>query len=88
MTNPVETIVPANVWTKVATAVTSGQLHKLSSAPRAYYQTYRMTGDSAPTEQPKVGIFESSQHESAGSVSPIDVYVYALGLDGLVRVDV
>ena len=88
------------VWQKVATAVKTGVIHRLSTEVE-YYQTYRLTGVAAPTAptlgtipEEAVRMFEESGSESISSAEDIDVYIMVkydktLALrDGKVRVDV
>ncbi len=49
MSDPIFVDCPEGEWTKVATDVTSGQVHKVSKTPNVYSQTYRDTGGAAPT---------------------------------------
>lgn len=87
-------------WLKVATAKTTGIIHKLNSQVY-YYQTYRPTGDAAPSV-PTVGtipaeavkMFEDSDSEVISSTEAIDVYIMTANSDsdatddvGKVRVD-
>jgi hypothetical protein len=92
MTDPAVTAIPINVWTKIATNVTSGQVWPLGrnqTTKVKYVQTYRDTGGAAPTngdlseavDLPYDGLPISA---SAG----IDVYVAVTGtVAGSVRVD-
>ena len=89
MANPVIIDCPAGIWTLAAANVTSGRLKILSTAPNAYLETYRMTGEAAPTNQsegipafPDDGVTAEIQ-----SVAPIDVYIMAVGKDGKIRAD-
>ena len=87
-------------WQKVATAVTTGIIHRLTTVVD-YYQTYRLTGVAAPTTptlgtlpEEAVKLFEESSSESINSSESIDVYVMVkydntlAGRDGKIRVDV
>lgn len=85
MANPVILIIPADTWTAVATAVTSGFVHILNPTDGEWYQTYKDTGGAVPTEEPEVKI--DFQSASIGSTSSIDVYVYHKNEAGRVRVD-
>ena len=88
MSNPVIVSCPADIWTKVATNVTSGNLHKVYKTSR-YLQTYRVTGGTAPTDETEgVPCFAESDSEVIQSSGGIDVYVLSLKYDGKVRVDV
>lgn len=72
-------------WTKVATNVTTGRIWIKKKTP-TYLQTYRMTGEDAPTDKSDaVPIYENSIpiSHSAG----IDVYIQPVGKAGTVRVD-
>ena len=88
------------VWQKIATNVTTGIIHRLSTDV-SYYQTYRLTGVAAPTAptlgtlpEEAVRIFEDGNHESISSSAAIDVYIMVkydktlAGRDGKIRVDV
>lgn len=88
MSDPVVATIPKNTWTKVATNVTAGSIHKLIEAPQGYLQTYRDTGGVAPTLiEEGAALFEKSRSELISAKSGIDVYVYALNVGGKVRVD-
>lgn len=90
MANPLKVPCPANVWTKVATGVTSGTVVKLDSTPAKYLQTYRLTGETAPSDDTDAGIlfeFDKNSAEIGHNVS-IDVYVKAVTAAGAVRVDI
>ena len=79
---------PKDVWTKIATNVTTGQVHKMLKAPAVYLQTYRETGNSAPTDlSDSVPLFVGESQVPISSISGIDVYVYPVGKAGSVRVD-
>lgn len=86
MADPVVTACTANAWTKVATSVTSGQVHILSLAPSHYSQTYRMTGEAAPTTLVDAVTIEQTSIPISAPDN-IDVYIYAHGAAGSVRVD-
>ena len=101
MANPlVVNILTEWVWLKVATSVVSGVIHRLTTAVD-YYQTYRLTGVTAPTAptlgtlpEEAVRMFELSSNEEISSSAAIDVYIMVkydntlAGRDGKVRVDV
>lgn len=90
MANPVFVSCPAGVWTKILTAFTgTGWVHEVSSSPSAYLQTYRTTGDVAPTLVSEgVGLFVEGVSEEVKSDTSIDIYVMAITDNGSVRVDV
>ncbi len=88
------------VWQKIATSVTTGIIHRLTTNVD-YYQTYRLTGPAAPSAptlgilpEEAVKIFEDGNHESISSSGAIDVYIMVkyndtlAGRDGKIRVDV
>ena len=100
MANPlVVNILTEWVWQKVATAVVSGNIYRLTSVVD-YYQTFRLTGQAAPSN-PSLGtlqaeavrMFEINNPEPIGHSEPIDIYILVkfdntLALkDGKVRVD-
>lgn len=88
MANPVITACPADTWTKVATNVYRGQVHLISFSPNKYLHTYRDTGEAAPSASTEgVPVSDSSLPIIADSTEPIDVYIYAIGVAGSVRVD-
>ena len=88
MANPVFFDIPEDEWTKVATSVVTGMVHKVESTPDSYQQTYRLTGEDAPTaESDGVVLFDGMQSEPISSSDSIDVYIWAKGAAGRVRVD-
>lgn len=88
MANPLFIEIEKDKWTKIATGVLTGIVHKVKSTPDNYMQTYRLTGESAPTlKSDGVLLFSDSQNESIESSEEIDVYLLANGADGEVRVD-
>jgi hypothetical protein len=87
MANPAVTACTKDAWTKVATNVTAGQVHILSNAPNQYSHTYRLTGEAAPTTIAEAVVM-SEVSLPISAAAAIDVYVYAHGAAGSVRVDV
>lgn len=87
MANPAVTACTKDAWTKVATNVTVGKVHILSGAPRQYSQTYRATGEAAPTTLAEAVVMPETSF-AISAAAAIDVYVYAHGAAGSVRVDV
>ncbi len=88
------------VFQKVATAVKTGAIHRLTTDVD-YYQTYRLTGQAAPTAptlgtlpEEAVKMFGIENPEPIGHSEDIDVYIMVkydktLALrNGKVRVDV
>ena len=76
----------AGEWTKVATAVTLGTVW-IKDNQATYQQTYRVTGEDAPDEDPSEGVSVTLPGAPIGHPVPIDVYIWASGHDGAVRVD-
>ena len=88
MPDPIVHSCPVNDWVLVAENVTTGIVHRLSDVPSDYLQTYRITGELAPTDNSDGAIlFEHTSAEDISSTFGIDVYVKALGEDGSVRAD-
>lgn len=88
MADPAITAIPKDVWTKVATNVTTGMIHILNVDPNNYLYTYRDTGGGAPanpTTDPEAVPFNPALQISAAA--GIDVYVMTRGVNGSVRVD-
>lgn len=89
MANPILVDCSQGEWTKVATNVTTGQVHRINKKPSMYLQTYRMTGNDSPTARTEgIPLFINSESEEISAAAGIDVYVMAIGNDGQVRVDV
>lgn len=88
MPNPVFVSCPKNVWTKVATNVNVGFIHRVDITPYKYLQTYRLTSESAPIlRSDGVVAFEHDSIEKISSTAEIDVYIYPINDDGRVRAD-
>ena len=88
MATPVFVTCTKDTWKKVATNVQTGFVHKVSHAPNMYLQTYRDTGDAAPTLRTDgVELFAKGITEDIFAIAGIDVYVWADGDAGKVRVD-
>ncbi len=87
MANPIFVDCPAGTWTLVAEKVITGFVRNKLRGPQ-YLQTYRVHGDSTPTEQSEgIQIFVDSDTATISATADIDVYIMALGKDGKVRVD-
>jgi len=87
MADPVLITCPADTWTLVAEGVTTGIIHR-KQTDVVYLQTYRDDGELAPTTRDEgVQIFINSISEIISAAAKIDVYIYAVGKDGRVRVD-
>jgi len=88
MANPVSVTCLADVWTKVATNVTSGTISKQINSPAKYVQTYKLTGEAAPTDDDEAGpLFSCADYAIINHSVAIDVYVKAITTAGAVRVD-
>lgn len=88
MSDPAIISCPADSWTKIATNVTTGNVHRILKGPGSYLQTYRDTGNPAPTDlSDAVPIFESGSQVPISNISGIDIYIYPVGKAGSVRVD-
>ena len=85
MADPVIVACPAGEWTEVATNTTTGVIHIKSTAPKNYNQTYRDTGEAAPTDLTDAIPFDTPLQISAAAA--IDVYIWPTGAAGSVRVD-
>jgi len=87
MANPVIITCPADAWTPVAIKVSTGLIHRKLSIP-LYLQTYRDTGETAPTSRDEgVPVFVDSNTAVISAAANIDVYLWAIGKPGEVRVD-
>lgn len=88
------------VWQKVATAVKTGAIHRLVSTVY-YYQTFRLTGQAAPSAptagtipEEAIRMFDLSSTVPISSQVDIDIYIMAANTDddildtGKVRVDI
>lgn len=85
MANPVVVQCAADTWVKVATNVNTGIIHIVSRRPNVYFQTYRDTGEVAPTTLEGAISFKTPLLIS--SSIEIDVYIHARKKNGSVRVD-
>ena len=89
MANPIIVSCTVDTWVKVATNVTSGMIHKRTKKNSIYLQTYRETGDPAPTDiNEGVELFITSDSVGISSDTNIDVYIRCIGETGSIRVDV
>ena len=85
MPNPVIVPCPKKAWTKIATDVVAGNIHLIDTRA-TYLQTYRETGDAAPTLVTE-GVAISPPGVPISAVSGIDVYIWCERAAGSVRVD-
>ena len=87
MAAPLPVSLTAGTWTLIATAVRSGQVTIKNNTPSMYKITYVLTGVAAPMDDTTAHRFiEGSLPISASE--DIDVYVKAVGADGLLLVEV
>ena len=77
---------PEGEWTKVATAVTQGTVW-IKDGRATYLQTFRETGGAAPDPDQSEGVSVTIPGAPIGHPAPIDIYIWARGHDGAVRVD-
>jgi len=86
MGDPVIVACTKDAWKKVATNVTAATVWKKSTAPAVYHQTYRDTGTAAPADlTDAIPMIEPGQAFSFSAAA--DIYIYAKGKAGSVRVD-
>jgi hypothetical protein len=85
--DPVLTAVAKDGWVKVATNVTTGQIHFRSTAPNSCWQTYRDTGGAAPTLLSEGVRVQLGGSYTISAAAGIDVYIWCDGENGQVRVD-
>ena len=86
MADPVVIECPQEVWTKVATNVMTGIVHVKEGINLNWFQTYRNTGNPAPTNlEDAVNLIKPM--ELISNTIGIDIYVYPMRGDGTVRVD-
>lgn len=85
MATPVLITVPKDTWTKVLTNVKLGNVWIIDNAAE-YYQTYRDSGDAAPTSDAEA-VWLPRPGAGVESSIDIDVYILTRKTDGVVRVD-
>lgn len=88
MANPATVSCDADVWTKVATAVKSGQVSIKNNAPRVYRCTYVVTADPAPSDDSVALAFDEDGSLPISADEEIDVYIKPVGANGLVIVEI
>jgi hypothetical protein len=84
MPNPAIITCTKDTWTKVATNVATGAIYQLTVGK--CFQTYRLTGDTAPTNLLE-GVDLITPVDTIQASAGIDVYIYSKGADRKVRVD-
>ena len=80
-------VITKDTWQKVATNVTTGQIHIKNTSPDSYFQTYRITGNPAPTVSDEGVYMPWGKLQTISSAAGIDVYIYCKGKDGRIRLD-
>lgn len=80
-------VINEGAWQKVATNVTTGQIHIATTKPDGYFQTYRITGNPAPTLQDEGIYIPWGTTQIISSAAGIDVYIYCKGSNGKIRLD-
>jgi hypothetical protein len=80
-------VITKGAWQKVATNVTTGQIHIKNNSPDSYFQTYRVTGQPAPTALDEGVYMPWGAIQTISSAAGIDVYIYCKGNDGRIRID-
>ena len=91
MATPTFIALPADTWTKIATNITTGQVHLVDNGPNVIRSTYiQPTGAAAPANDPALGVpaFEGVTTESMQFSAGADVYLRPEGEASRVRVDV
>lgn len=87
MADPVIVACTKDIWTKVATNVTTGYVWIKDSGPNVYFQTYRDTGGAAPSDNADA-VNMSLPGMPIAATAGIDVYIQPVKVDGSVRVDI
>lgn len=90
MATPTFVDLPADTWTKIATNVTSGQVHLVNNSPNVIRSAYvQPSGGAAPTTVAEgVPVFQDGTSESIQFSVGADVYLRPEGVASRVRVDV
>lgn len=88
MANPALISCAKDVWTRVAQSVVAGAIYNMTPSVE-FLQTYRMTGQSAPSDGSDSVPAFIYKHEPLSISAPeaIDVYLMPIGSAGVVRVD-
>lgn len=87
MANPASVACATDTWTKVASAVTSGQVRIETSGPNYYLVVFRVSGDPAPVNFDGAQQMKYGKPEVISAKEQIDVYIYPKGAAGQVGVD-
>lgn len=95
MANPAIVAIPKDAWLKVAAAVFTGFIRKMSNDPGTYYFTTRIadglepavTNPALPTFE-GVPVFLEGRNAEIAATESTDVWMFCTDADGKVRVDV
>lgn len=79
-------VTPHDTWTKVATNVKLGSVHRVTVEGR-YFHTYQITGGTAPTDTDD-GVEFVGKSVPIDSAVGIDVYIFCTAINASVRVDI
>lgn len=90
MATPVFISLPKDVFTKIATGITQGQVHLVDNSPNSIVSTYiQPTGAAAPANTAALGVpaFDGVISEDMNFTAAADVYLMPVGEASRVRVD-
>lgn len=88
MSNPVIVSCSQNSWKLVAQNTTKGIIKRhFESIGLLFFETYKMTGESVPSDLSTASIWGFDEDILINSEDPIDVYVYAINKSGKVKVE-
>ena len=85
MADPTVTALTRDTWIKVATNITAGTFDVVRFGTQAVFQTYRMTGNAAPTDLTD-GIVLTANQLIVAAPAAIDLYLYAQDHTSKVRI--
>lgn len=88
MANPINVTCPKDIWTKVASNITSGVVKIIDTRPNLYLETYRINADPSPANNDGANPVDSNRELIIQSSLSIDIYIQPVGADGEVRVDI
>jgi hypothetical protein len=87
MNNPILVPCTADTWVLAAEAIKQGVIQRKNSSPK-YYWTYRVPGDPAPVGLSEgIALFDKNDNERIPQTTGLDLWVYAQGAAGSVRID-
>lgn len=96
MPDPYIQPIPEGIWQMVAYNVRVATIHRRIrwSTPKqqniTYYQTYRLTDEAAPIDPPPdaIDLIWNTKVLIFGNIQYADIYMYCIGGDGEVRVEI